>query len=69
MQHRVEVDQVILLEYGCLICDVQNSSYQYTGCEVSWLEKKKLNLFTGGGAGVQDLRHDNCPTEREADEG
>ena len=26
MQHRVEVDQVILIEWGCLICNIQKST-------------------------------------------
>lgn len=69
MQHRVEVDQVFFFGYGCLVCDVQKSSYQYKGCEVSWLEKKSSKLFSGGGAGVKDLRHDGRPAEREEDEG
>ena len=29
MQHRVEVDQVILLELRCLMYDVQTSSYRF----------------------------------------
>ena len=43
IQHRVELDQVILIECGCLICKVLKSSYQYQSVRCHGWRRRSSN--------------------------